>query len=181
MSVFIFGLFVHVFLQAKSEVCVVDSTKALNRPRSGHGLAYATFAAHKFRHLNITTLVSASVKDTRECGKLCIDHSSCFSANYATFFHEEGKILCELLPSDKYNNSNKFLNSTVFHHLSIKVSKTANNCCLIPTFSTYMGSGGGGGGHSKKFYTGKLAPRGQNPYPFYTIFDRKGPPFVYLP
>ena len=95
---------------------------------------------YEARH--ITPLVSASVKDTRECGKLCVDHSSCFSANYAAFFHEEGKILCELLPSDKYNNSNKFLNSTVFHHLSIKVSKTDNNCCLIPTFSTYMGSGG---------------------------------------
>ena len=31
---------------------------------------------------------------------------------------EEGLILCELLPSDKYKNSDKFLDWAVFHHLS---------------------------------------------------------------
>jgi len=51
-----------------------------------------------------------------------VDHSSCFSANFAAFFNE-GKIFCELLPSDKYNNSDKFLDNAVFHHLSIKVGK----------------------------------------------------------
>ena len=119
LVVFFLANFIH---QTVSEAHV-DGTKGLRRPPSGHGLAYANFAAHKFRHLNITPLVSASVKEIRECGKLCVDHSSCFSANFAAFFHEEGKIFCELLPSDKYNNSNKFLDSAVFHHLSIKVSK----------------------------------------------------------
>ena len=119
----ILGFLVNLVYQAKSETIYVDGTNGLKRPPSGHGLAYANFAAHKFRYLNITPLVSASVKDTRECGKLCVDHSSCFSANFAAFFHEEGRILCELLPSDKYNNSKKFLDSAVFHHLSIKVSR----------------------------------------------------------
>ena len=115
------GFFTSFFHQATSDV-YVDGSKGLERPKSGNGVAYANFATHKFRHLNITPLVSASVKNIRECGKLCVDHPSCFSANFAAFFHEEGKIFCELLPSDKYNNSEKFLNNKVFHHLSIKVS-----------------------------------------------------------
>lgn len=57
-----------------------------------------------------------------ECGKLCVDHSSCFSANVAAhFLHKGGGILCELLPSDRYNNSHKFVFSSMFNHLSIKV------------------------------------------------------------
>lgn len=120
-AIFFLGFFAIFFHQATSDV-YVDGTKGLKRPKSGNGVAYANFATHKFRHLNITPLVSASVKNIRECGKLCVDHPSCFSANFAEFFHEEGKIFCELLPSDKYNNSEEFLDSQVFHHLSIKVS-----------------------------------------------------------
>ena len=116
----IFGFFVPLVFQAKSEI-YVDGTKGLKR-HPGHGLAYANFAAHKFRYLNITPLASVSVKEIRDCGKLCVDHSSCFSANFAAFYHDEERILCELLPSDKYNNSDKFFDSAVFHHLSIKVS-----------------------------------------------------------
>ena len=115
------GFFTSFFHQATSDG-YVDGTKGLERPKSGNGVAFANFATHKFHHLNITPLVSASVKNIRECGKLCVDHPSCFSANFAAFFHEEGKIFCELLPSDKYDNSETFLDSQVFHHLSIKVS-----------------------------------------------------------
>ena len=126
VATLVLGFLTKFFHQTMSEA-YVDGTKGLKRRHSGHGLAYANFAAHKFRYLNITPLVSTSVKEIRECGKLCIDHSSCFSANFAGFFHEEGKIFCELLPSDKYNNSNKFHDSAVFHHLSIKVSKNVIN------------------------------------------------------
>ena len=117
--ILVLGLLANVIYQAMSEV-YIDGTKPLKR-HSGDGLAYASFAAHKFRYLNITPLVFASVKEVGDCGKLCVDHSSCFSANFAAFFREERKISCELLPSDKYNNSEKFLDSAVFHHLSIKV------------------------------------------------------------
>lgn len=117
--IFIFVSFVNLFHQGKIEI-YVDGTKSLKRDVR-NGVSYANFAAHKFRYLNITALVSASVKGLRECGKLCVDHSSCFSANLAAFPDGNGWILCELLPSDRYNNSNKFIGSAVFHHLSIKV------------------------------------------------------------
>ena len=115
------GIFANAVYQVKTEV-FVDGTKGLKR-HSEHGLACANFAAHIFRYLNITPLVSASMKDIRDCGKLCVDHSSCFSVNFAAFFNQDGRIFCELLPSDIYNNSNEFVDSAVFHHLSIKVSK----------------------------------------------------------
>ena len=105
--------------QAASEV-YIDGSKALKRDAAG-GVAYANFAVQKFRYLNVTPLVSASVTEPRECGKLCVDHSSCFSTNLAAFRDQDGKMICELLPSDKYNNSKKFIDNTTFHHLSIKV------------------------------------------------------------
>ena len=41
--------------------------------------------------------------------------------------------------------------------------------------------GGGGGGYSTKFCTGRLRTEFQTLTLLYTIFDRKGTPFVYLP
>ena len=117
--IFSFCIFTNFLLSAVSET--LDGTKTLRRHSENGSVAFANFAAHKFRYLNITPLLSASVKNVKECGKLCVDHPSCFSTNVAAFFHEEGLILCELLPSDKYNYSDKFLDSAVFHHFSIKV------------------------------------------------------------
>ena len=101
---------------------VIDGSKALKRD-VGEGVAYANFALHKFCYLNVNPLVSASVKELRECGKLCVDHSPCFSTNLAAFRDQDGKMMCELLPSHKYNNANKFVDNATFHHLSIEVGK----------------------------------------------------------
>ena len=121
VEVFFFVFAAHLVYQVASEV-YIDGSKALKRD-AGDGVAYANFAAHKFRSLNLAPLIIALVKELRECGKLCVDHSSCFSTNLAAFRDQDGKIVCELLPSDKYNNSNKFVDNSTFHHLSIKVSK----------------------------------------------------------
>ena len=61
-AIFFLGFFVIFFHQATSDV-YVDGSKGLERPKSGNGVAYANFATHKFHHLNITPLVSASVKN----------------------------------------------------------------------------------------------------------------------
>ena len=53
----------------------------------------------------------------------CVNIPSCFSFNLAAFADIiNGKILCELLPSDIYNNSKKLVASQFHHHYSIKVS-----------------------------------------------------------
>ena len=99
-----------------------DGSEALKRD-AGEGVAYANFAVHKFRYLNLVPLDSTSVKEPLECSFLCVNHSSCFSTNLAAFCDQEGKFKCELLQSDKYNNSNKFVENSAYHHLSIKVRK----------------------------------------------------------
>ena len=121
LDVFLLGFFANFIYQAKSEV-YVDGSNGVQR-HSGKDVAYANFAVDKFHYLNITPLMSVSVEEFRECGRHCVDQSSCFSFNAAAFHDMEGKILCELLPSDKYNKSSKFVSSQIFHHYGIKVSK----------------------------------------------------------
>ena len=122
-AVILFHVFTtNLVYQAASEASVIDGSKALKRD-AGEGVSYANFALHKFRYLNLAPLVSTLVKEPRDCGKLCVDHSSCFSTNLAAFRDQNGKMTCELLPSDKYNSSSKFIDDATFHHLSIKVRK----------------------------------------------------------
>ena len=87
-----------------------------------NGIAFANFKAHKFSYLNITSLATDYVLNGRECGLACVNIPSCFSFNLAAFYDITERILCELLPSDKYNNSDKFVPSKFFHHFSIRVS-----------------------------------------------------------
>ena len=133
VEAFVLGFTAHLVNQAASEV-YIDGSKALKRD-AGEGVAYANFALHKFRYLNVTPLASASVKELRECGKLCVDHSSCFSTNLAAFRDQNGKMICELLPSDKFNNSNEYIENATFHHFSIEVRPMSNNQVLILTHS----------------------------------------------
>jgi len=50
-----------------------------------------------------------------------VEIPSCFSYNLAAVPDINKKKLCELLPSDKYNNTDKFTASPMFHHYSIPV------------------------------------------------------------
>ena len=119
-----------LLLRVCANMVHVDSTRSLNR-NAGDGVAYANFAEHKYRYLNLTALMSTSVKKLGECGRLCVDHSSCFSTNLAALSDQDGWILCELLPSDRYNNIDKFLENAAFHHLSIKASMFLLYCTKL--------------------------------------------------
>ena len=102
---------------------VIDARgKSVSRD-AHNGMAFANLKAHKFSYLNITSLGTDYVLNDRECGVACVNIPSCFSFNLAIFYADNnGKILCELLPSDKYNNSDNFVTSQFFHHFSIGVS-----------------------------------------------------------
>lgn len=123
MEILTFGIFTDLSYPVVGEISV-DGRKGLMRD-SRLGVGYANFMAHKFSRLDLTPLVSTSVKEIVECGKLCVDHVSCFSFNCAAFRDNvEKKILCQLLQSDKYSESLMFAPSPIFHHFSIEVSKT---------------------------------------------------------
>ena len=134
--IFSFHLFANFIYQAASDV-YIDGAKTLRRD-ARDGVAYAKFSSHKFRFLNLTAIVSASVKEPGECGKLCVEHSSCFSTNLAAFRNRDGYMLCELLASDKYNNSAKFVENAVFHHLSIKVREIVKYIKCRPLCYMYI-------------------------------------------
>ena len=76
----------------------------------------------EFSYLNITSIGRDLIQDENDCGYACLEIPSCFSYNVAAFPDVNGKLLCELLPSDKFNNSDKFNASREFHHVSIAVS-----------------------------------------------------------
>ena len=98
--------------------------KTLSRGTDRGMMAYAKFKAHKFSLLNITNIGSDYVLKGSECGLACVNIPSCFSFNLAAFSDiANGKIFCDLLPSDIYNDSKKFVASQFHHHYSIAVSE----------------------------------------------------------
>ena len=89
--------------------------------REHNGVASSNFNAHEFSYLNITNIGSEIVQDTIDCGIACVAMPSCFSFNLLALPDANGKLLCELLPSDKYRNSEMFFPNQAFHHFSIPV------------------------------------------------------------
>ncbi|XP_068715168.1 uncharacterized protein [Montipora foliosa] len=96
---------------------LVKETSALREV--GGGVRYANFILHKFVYLNITPVRKRLVQRVIQCALSCLDTLPCFSFNLAAFQDSNDKLLCEHLPSDKYNNSDQFGVSKVFHHFSI--------------------------------------------------------------
>ncbi|CAH3193306.1 unnamed protein product [Porites evermanni] len=80
---------------------------------------YVNFMISEFSYLNITSIERKLIQDENDCGYACLEIPSCFSYNVAAFPDVNGKLLCELLPSDKFNNSEKFNASKEFHHFFI--------------------------------------------------------------
>ena len=75
-----------------------------------------------FSYLNISKINSAEVKNDGECPFACLKEPMCFSYNLEASASKTGTRVCELLPSDKYNNSDEVIISQKFHHYSIQVS-----------------------------------------------------------
>ena len=101
---------------------IILSNKGISRGGPRRPVGYANFKAHKFSHLNITMLGESPVERSSVCALACLETAPCFSYNLAAFPDINGNLRCELLPSDKYNNSDKFVHSNYFHHFSIAVS-----------------------------------------------------------
>ena len=126
-----FHIFSAVLLRSPILVVVVvvvffsaleEPDKTIGRGGPSDGISYVNFVEDKFFFLNITALGGDTVDDMPECSFACLDTPSCLSFNLAAFPDISNKLLCELLPSDKYNSSDKFMQSDTFHHFSIAVS-----------------------------------------------------------
>ena len=95
------------------------------------GVSHVNFEPKEFAYLNITRIGSQLVRKDIECGFACLEITSCFSYNLAAFPDANGKLSCELLPSDKYSNSDKFIYSPTFNHFSIPVGANL----FVPIFA----------------------------------------------
>ena len=95
---------------------------AISRGGPSDALSYANFKKDEFSYLNITSLGEDLVDHMPECSFACLKTPPCFSFNIEASPNSNNKLLCELLPSDKYNNTDKFNHSDTFHHFSITVS-----------------------------------------------------------
>ena len=100
-----------------------EPDKVISRDGPNRGVSYVNFVEEKFSYLNITALGGDFVENMPECSFACLDIPSCFSFNLGTTPEANDRFRCELLPSDKYNNSDKFEQSLIFHHFSIAVSE----------------------------------------------------------
>ena len=107
----------------KSSISEEKAGKVFSRGETHTGVRYANFKEDKFSYLNITILGYSHVDRTPQCSLPCLETPTCFSYNLAAKPDINGKLLCELLPSDKYNNSDKFVSNEFFHHFSIAVSR----------------------------------------------------------
>ena len=105
-----------------SEIQELD--KAIKRDGSNDGVRYVNLAKDEFSYLNITAFNGRDFVDNMPgCSLACLDTPSCFSFNVGATRDVNNRFPCELLPSDKYNNSaDIFVPSYNFHHFSIAVS-----------------------------------------------------------
>ena len=102
---------------------IKEPDKVISRDGPNNGIRYVNFVEDKFSYLNITALHGEDfVNNMPECSFACLDTPSCFSFNLGAVQDVNDRFPCELLPSDKYNNSDKFEHSRIFHHFSIAVS-----------------------------------------------------------
>ncbi|XP_044181432.1 uromodulin-like [Acropora millepora] len=83
------------------------------------GSRHINFIEDKFSYLNITVVSRRFVERSLQCALMCLETLPCFSFNLAAFPDNNDKLLCEHLPSDKYNNSEKLIPNNAFHHFSI--------------------------------------------------------------
>lgn len=118
-----FKLGIFLFFISNNLNLSIFSEKAFGEGSIGKFL-YVNFMINEFSYLNITSIGRNLIQKEGECAFACLNIASCFSYNMASFPDVNGKFLCELLSSDKYNNSDKFITSKEFHHFHIPVSET---------------------------------------------------------
>ena len=86
-------------------------------------LVYANFFPFQHHKLNSTPIESRTVYGEQDCISACTESSQCRSLNFRTIPDANGKFLCQLLDTNKFNLSELFTTSLEFNHHSFTVSK----------------------------------------------------------
>ena len=92
---------------------------------------FANFLAHESFYLNITSVGTKLVQHSSECAFKCLQKDPCLSFNLADSNDNMDKMLCELLPSDHYTHSEKFIANHLWYHYSIVVKLFFFFCFIL--------------------------------------------------
>ena len=93
------------------------------RPSNSGVFSFGNFLPHENYTLSMAEkLKEERVKSSDDCLIRCVQTNRCVSTNVNTTRDDEGLYACELLASDKYENTSKFRASKGFDHYSIAVS-----------------------------------------------------------
>lgn len=119
--------------------------RVISRGGPTRELDFVNFKEEKYSYLNITALVKHLVDESYSCAFACLESLLCFSFNLAASHNiSNGKFWCDLLPSDKYNNSDKLVRSNAFHHFSIPTPcsswpcKNNGTCATLYAENNYL-------------------------------------------
>lgn len=80
----------------------------------------------EFHYLNVSRIGLFMAYDVFDCSFTCLSNQLCFSVNLAASKGADGKLWCELLPSDKYRNFTQFKENKSAHHFFIEVRNIFN-------------------------------------------------------
>jgi hypothetical protein len=105
----IFGFFLHNNFATES------------RQISPDGVVYDGFKADAFRRITTHLIETNLVNKLGLCALKCLKKVECVSFNFGNPVN--GKHVCELLRTDKYNSRSSYVNSTDYHYFYPGVSK----------------------------------------------------------
>ncbi|KAL9965638.1 hypothetical protein ACROYT_G029468 [Oculina patagonica] len=91
-------------------------------------VVYANFFPFPHHKLNSTPVESRAVSGEQDCIVACTESSQCRSLNFKPVPDENGKFICHLLDTDKFNSSELFHASVDFHHYSFAAPCDHNPC-----------------------------------------------------
>ncbi|XP_031566433.1 lactadherin-like [Actinia tenebrosa] len=100
------------------------------------GIHFAVLNKHKQKYLDVLSFRVLLVKDEKLCELSCVGSHQCFSFNLVA---DGGMLRCELLSTDMFNSSQKFIYKTNSVHFSIKSTcypmPCKNNGTCIPFYN----------------------------------------------
>ncbi|XP_022804383.1 uncharacterized protein LOC111341671 [Stylophora pistillata] len=106
---------VWLFFPSLLELTLAMQGKAVYQNPTSH-VSLGNFRRDPFHYLWVEKLTSALLENGLECTFLCVGELKCYSLNVAAYPNSKGLYLCELLSTDKYKATEKFLANDTFHH-----------------------------------------------------------------
>ena len=125
-------IFVSIFLFQFKEAIFTDYKSSLDV--SDGILDFANLFSFPNYLLNATPFVSLFVYGEQDCLQACTENPRCRSLNFKEGSQLHGKLLCELLDTDKFKSLKLFVASSDSHHFGVTVSTPIKKSYFVNIF-----------------------------------------------